>query len=141
MSGFSDRKLILKIGDGASPEVFTKIAALRDTTITETQATVETTNKDSAGNRTLLDDKTLLSMSVSGTGVFTDDATIASVRTAFRAGTLNNFEIDVVGTDATTAGEVLTGAFQITQFEVAGANASEVNYSITLESSGVITSS
>ena len=141
MSGFSDRKLILKIGDGASPEVFTKIAALRDTTITETQATVETTNKDSAGNRTLLDDKTLLSMSVSGTGVFTDDATVAAVRTAFRAGTLNNFEIDVVSTDATTAGEVLTGAFQITQFEVAGANASEVNYSITLESSGAIVSS
>lgn len=141
MTGFSDRKLILKIGDGASPEVFTAIAALRDVTITETAASVETTNKDSAGNRTLLNDKTLVSMSVSGTGVFTDAATLDSVRTAFRTGTLNNFEIDVVSTDATTAGETLNGAFQITQFEVAGANASEINYSITLESSGAVTSS
>ena len=139
--GFSGRKLVLKLGDGADPEVFTTIAGLRDTTVTRTDSEVNTTTKDDNGYRTLLSDRTMQALSISGTGVFVDSATFADTVTAFNAGTLNNFEIDVVSTDATTAGEVLEGAFKITQLEQAGAHDGEVNYSITLESSGQVTSS
>lgn len=141
MSGFSDRKVILKIGDGAGSEAFTKIAALKDVSIQRTAAEVDTTNKDSDGFRDLLNDRTLISVAISGTGLFTDDATVASVTTDFQTGTLRNFQVDVVSTDASTAGEVLEGAFQITQFEQSAPNGGEVNYSISLASSGEITSS
>jgi TP901-1 family phage major tail protein len=139
--GFSDRKVLIKIGDAASPETFATIAALRDVTITENFETVDTTTKDDSGVRTLLSDKTLQSTSVSGTGVFTDDSSIDDFRTAARAGVLKNFQLDIIDTDASTAGEVLEGAFYITQFEVSAANADVVNYNITLESSGALTSS
>lgn len=138
-NGFSGRLLILSIGDGASTEVFTAIAGLRDTTITESNETVDVTSKDDAGIRCLLGGLNGKAITVTGTGVFKDDATVASIRADLRAGTLRNFEIDKADTGATTGGEVITAAFQITSFEEAGAYDGEMNYSITLESSGAVT--
>lgn len=140
MAGYSGRLIIVKQGDGGGTEVFTTIAALRDTTITETEQAVDTTNKDSAGVRQLLEARVLHSISVSGTGVFTDSTTLASLRTAMRAGTHSNFELEVVDS-ATSGGETLTGAFRITQLEFAGTHDGEANYSLTLESDGTVTAS
>ena len=46
--------LVVKIGNGASPEVFTTVAGLQDTSISINQETVDVTNKDSSRVRTLL---------------------------------------------------------------------------------------
>lgn len=138
--GYTGRKLLVKIGDGASPEVFTTIAGSRDHTITENEQIVDTTNKDSGGVRQLLDGRILHNVSVSFTGVFTDSQTLADLRTNMRAGTHANYEIDVVD-EAATGGETLTGAFRVTSIEEAGSFDAEVNYSVTLESDGAIASS
>lgn len=141
MAGFSGRSFTLAIGDGASSETFTAIAGGRDITVTETEATVDTTSKDDSGVRQLLSGRILSAVSVTATGVFKDSQTIADIRTALRAGTHSNYEIDIVDTDATTGGEVLTGAFRVVSFEQAGSYDGEVNYTISLESDGTITSS
>lgn len=139
-NGFSGRKLLVKKGDGASPETFTTIAGAREHTITENENLVDTTTKDSNGNRELLAGKILYNVSVSFTGVFVNSQTLADLETAMRAGTHSNYQIDIVDADASTAGETLTGAFRITTIERAGAFDGEVNYSVTLESDGAVTS-
>lgn len=137
-TGFSGRKLLLKRAGNSSPATFTTIAALRDTTISETEQTVDTTSKDDSGKRSLLSGNILLAMTVSGTGVFTNDATIAAIRADMRAGTHRGYKIDVADTDASVSGGNYTGAFRITSFEQAGTHDGEMNYSITLESDGAI---
>ena len=140
-TGYSGRLILIKQGDGGDPtETFDTVAALRDTTVTETEQTVDTTSKDDAGERSLLAGRILHSMSVSGTGVFTDDASLANLRTAMRAGTHDNYEIEIVES-STTAGETITGAFRITSLEFAGTFDGEAQYSLTLESDGTLTAS
>ena len=140
MSGFSGRKLLVKRGSGTSPETFTTIAGAREHTITENENLVDTTNKDSLGNRELLAGKVLYNVSVAFTGVFLDSTTLSGLETAMRAGTHSNYQIDIVSSDATNSGETLTGAFRITKIERAGAFDGEVNYNVTLESDGAVTS-
>lgn len=138
-TGYSGRKLLLKRRTGTSPDTFDTIAALQDTEVQMSEETVDITNKDSAGIRQLLDGTILQAVTVSGSGVFSDDQSIADILTAFRAGTHDTYQIDVVSTEATTAGETMTGAFRITSFNRAGGTTDNVNYSITLESDGAIT--
>lgn len=139
-NGFSGVKLLIKRGNGASPEVFTTIAGAREHTITENENLVDTTTKDSGGNRQLLSGKILYNIGVSFTGVFVNNQTLADLETAMRAGTHSNYQIDIVSSDANVAGEELTGAFRITKIERAGAFDGEVNYSVTMESDGAVTS-
>ena len=63
----------------------TTIGGLRSTSITLNDESVDITNKDSLGNRTLLAGAGVNSLSVSGSGVFTDSASEVAVRTAFAA--------------------------------------------------------
>lgn len=139
-TGFSGRLILIKRGDAASPEAFTTIAALRDTTVTETEQTVDTTSKDDGGVRSLLSGRILHSVAVSGTGVFTDDQSLADLRTDMRSGAHSNYQIDIVDS-ATTGGEILTGAFRVTSLEFAGTFDGEANYSVSFESDGTITAS
>ena len=66
--------LLMKIGDGASPEVFTTIGGMRSTSISMNDEVVDITNKDSSRARTLLAQGGVNSMTVTGSGVFTDSA-------------------------------------------------------------------
>tara|TARA_R100000655_G_scaffold76023_2_gene115000 strand:- start:533 stop:946 length:414 start_codon:yes stop_codon:yes gene_type:complete len=125
--------LLVKIGNAGSPETFTTVAGLRDTSISMNAETIDVTNKDSSRVRTLLADAGIKSFSISGSGVFTDSASEASCRTAFEATTFSNFQLLVpdFGT--------FTGAFQITSIEYAGSFNGEVTYSMSFESASTIT--
>lgn len=123
--------LLLKIGSG-SPVSYTTIGGLRSTSITMNDEPVDITNKDSAGVRTLLAQGGVSSMSVSGSGVFLDGASDATVRSAFAASSFSSYQIVIpdFGT--------YTGTFMIASLEYAGEYNGEVTYSITLESSGAV---
>jgi TP901-1 family phage major tail protein len=124
--------LLLKIGSG-SPVSYTTIGGLRSTSITMNDEPVDITNKDSAGVRTLLAQGGVQSMSVSGSGVFTDAASEGTLRTAFGAASFSQYELVIpdFGT--------YTGTFMIASLEYAGEYNGEVTYSVTLESSGAVT--
>ena len=125
--------MLMKVGNGSSPETFTTIGGLRSTSLTINNESVDVTNKDSSNNRTMLAAAGVQSISVSGSGVFTDAASETTIKTNVLADTIDNYQFLVpdFGT--------FTGGFQVTSVEYAGEFNGEVTYSMSFESSGSIT--
>ena len=126
--------MLIKHGTGSgSPEGMTTIGGLRSTEITLNEEIVDVTNKDSSGNRTLLLNGGIQSVSITGSGVFTDSASEASVRAEFAASAAQNYQFLVpdFGT--------YTGQFVLSSLSYAGEYNGEVTYSMTFESTGAIT--
>jgi TP901-1 family phage major tail protein len=125
--------LLVKLGNGASPEVFTTIAGLRSTSMTANDEPVDITNKDSTNTRTLLPQGGVRSFTISGSGVFLDAAGDDTLRQKLGAATFANFQLIVpdFGT--------FTGPFMVASLEYAGEYNGEVTYSLTLESAGTVT--
>jgi len=134
--------VLIKIDISGTP---TTIGGLRSSSITLNDESVDITNKDSLGTRTLLAGAGVNSLSISGSGVFTDSTAEVAVRTAFQAqqnttdgstGQTAAFEtydfvIPHLGT--------YQGSFQITSLEYAGEYNGEATYSMSFESAGYIT--
>ena len=122
MAAQKGRALLMKLGNAGSPETFTTIGGMRSTSISINDETVDITNKDSGTARTLLANGGILSMSVSGSGVFTDSASEATLQGDMNQATLTNYQflIPDFGT--------YTGAFQLTSLEYAGEYNGEVTY-------------
>ena len=125
--------LLMKIGNAASPEVFTTIGGMRSTSISMNDEIVDVTNKDSGRQREILAQGGVVSMTVSGSGVFTDSASETTLESKFDQSSLTNYQFLVpdFGT--------YTGKFMLTTLEYAGEFNGEVTYSFTFESSGTIT--
>jgi TP901-1 family phage major tail protein len=123
--------LLIKVGDGASPEVFTALAGLRSKTLKFNSETVDITNQDSSNKwRELLEGAGIKSANLSGSGVFKDATSDETVRGAFFAGTIKNYQIIIPGFGT------VEGPFQITDLQYGGDHNKEVPVDITLESAG-----
>ena len=111
----------------------TTIGGLRSTSMTLNDEMIDITNKDSGSQRTLLPSGGILSMTISGSGVFTDTAAEQNLRANYGTSTFGTYNVIVpdLGTYA--------GTFQITSLEFSGEFNGEVTYSVTLESSGSVT--
>jgi TP901-1 family phage major tail protein len=125
--------LLVKVGNGGSPETFTTVAGLRDTSISINAETIDVTNKDSSRVRTLLANAGIKSFSISGSGVFTDGASEQTILTNFSATTFSNYQFLVP--DFNT----FTGAFQVTAIEYSGTYNDAVTYTMSFESAGTVT--
>lgn len=127
--------LLIKVGDGATPtEGFTTIAGLRTKTLTINAEQVDITNADTTSKmRQLLAGAGIVSLSVSGDGVFTDAATDTTLKTEMLAQTIKNYQVVVPGFGT------FEGAFQLTQLEYAGEYNGEATWSLALESAGDVT--
>lgn len=133
MAAQKGRSILIKISDGSSPASFTTIAGLRSKTITINNETVDITTADEAPWRQLLGDTGLRSVSVSGSGVFQDDAAMNSVEDLAMDGTLQEFQL-VFGN-----GDIMQGMFAVSSFEHGGEHTAEQTASISLESATIIT--
>lgn len=131
MAAQKGSSLLIKIGAG-SPEAFTTVGGLRSTSISLNDEAVDVTTIDSSNQRELLANGGIQTISISGSGVFTDAASESTLRTAFGASSFSNYQVIVpdFGT--------YEGAFMIASLEYAGEYNGEVTYSVTLESSGAI---
>lgn len=130
--------LILKVGDGGSPESFTQAGGLRSNNLTINNETVDVTNKSSSGVRVLLEGAGVNSIDLTASGVFEDDAHVDTLRDAAENNTFVNCQLVVPGD---TYGRTYEGAFQIASFAHAGEYNGEMTYEVTLNSSGTITKS
>ena len=132
MAAQKGSSLLIKIGDGGSPEAFTTVGGLRSTSISLNDEAVDVTTMDSSNNRELLANGGIQTISISGSGVFTDAASESTLRTAFGASSFSNYQVIVpdFGT--------YEGAFMIASLEYSGEYNGEVTYSVTLESSGSV---
>lgn len=126
------KDLLLKI-DSTGAGVFVTVAGLRARRIAFNSETVDITDSDSAGRwRELLAGSGVQRASVSGSGIFKDAASDASIRARFFAGEIVNWQVIVpdFGT--------VQGPFQITALEYSGNHDGEVTFEIALESAGAI---
>lgn len=127
------KDLLLKVGDGGSPEAFVTVAGLRARTVGLNARAVDVTDADSAGRwRELLAGAGVRQATVSGAGVFRDAASDALVREAFFAQAARSWRLIVpdFGT--------LSGPFLVTALEYAGDHDGEAIYALTLQSAGEV---
>jgi len=127
----SGRDILIRIGDGGDPPVFTAAAGLRLKTISLNARLIDVTHADSVGGwRELLDGAGLKTCAVSGSGVFVDAAADARIRQAFFDRSCDNWQLVIpdFGT--------LTGAFQVAALDYAGRHDGEASWSMSLASAG-----
>lgn len=123
---------LLKVGDGATPPVYRTVAGLRTTQMSINGDTVVVTHKDSGGWRELLSGAGVRSVSVSASGIFLGSAAEASIRANALAGLVDAYELSFED------GDKLRGRFLVQRLDYAGDFNGERNYSVVLESSGVV---
>jgi TP901-1 family phage major tail protein len=133
MTAQRGRDLLIKIGDGGSPEAFTTVAGLKSTTLAFNSQAVDITNADSADMWRELLAGGVKTATISGSGVFKDAASDAALRAAFFNMALNNFQI------AIPSFGTVTGPFKITALQYDGPHDGEVKISLSLASAGALT--
>lgn len=132
MSAQKGRDLLLKIGDGVGN--FTTIAGLRTRRLALNADTIDVTDAESTGRwRELLGGAGVRRASISGSGIFKDQASDALLRQVFFDGQLRDFQMIIPGLG------VLTGPFQISNLDYRGEYAAEVTFDISLDSAGALT--
>lgn len=129
------KDFLLKIGDGATSEVFTTIAGLRATALSINGATVDVTTKDQfIGNtlwQALLDGGGIRALQLTADGIYEHAASQHSLRDLSLSGALTNFQLD----DGQRTWE---GAFQLSNYQQSGPHDNAQTFSVTLDSSGQI---
>lgn len=130
MTAQNGKDLLLKLDESGTGN-FETVAGLRATRLAFNADTVDVTTADSAGRwRELLAGAGLRSATVSGSGIFKDQASDAALRRVFFEATTPAFE--VVIPDFGT----VSGPFQVTTLEYAGTHDGEATYELTLVSAG-----
>ena len=125
---------LLKITNDASPAVYQTVAGLRTTQMSINGDAVVVTSKDSGGWRDLLSGAGVRSVSVSAAGIFLGSVAEARIRANALAGTIDDYELSFED------GDKLRGRFLVQKLDYAGDFNGERNYTLQLESSGVVTS-
>lgn len=123
---------LLKIGNGATPVVYSTVAGLRTTQLSINGEAIVVTNKGSGGWRELLSGAGTRSVSVSGAGVFTGSTAETRLRSNALAGLVDDYELSF------ESGDKLRGKFLLTRLDFAGDFNGERTYTVALESSGAV---
>ncbi len=125
------RDMLLKVFDTGS--TYTTLAGLRKTDIKFGSEMVDITDIESSGQaRELLEAGGVTSVTLSGSGIFKDDAMFEKARVNFVGQLIKNYQLLIPSYGT------FQGAFQITDMTVEGEYNNAIQYSLTLESSGVI---
>ncbi|MDJ1159027.1 phage major tail protein, TP901-1 family [Chelatococcus sp. SYSU_G07232] len=132
MGAQKGKDLLLKVADAVG--AFTTVAGLRTRQIAFNAETVDVTHAESAGRwRELLAGAGVRRASVTGAGIFKDEASDAFVREIFFDGEIRRWQVVV------PAFGVVEGPFQVTTLEYRGDHAGEVTFELALESAGQLT--
>lgn len=135
-------KLLIKVGDGASPEEFAtpcSINAERGITFTagsNDQDIPDCANPDAIA--WVVREKSNLSASITGSGVL-DTSDVETFFDWLKSEDPKNVKV-IVDVPSTDGGVIFTGAFHLTEFSITGNRGEKMQASISLSSSGEITS-
>lgn len=123
---------LLKV-DTSGTGTFATIAGLRSTGLRARLKAIETTNKDSGGQRELLEGAGVQSFTFTGAGVFDSGSAHETARSLFVARTKRDWRI------ARGDGTTVTAPCLITTLDFAGEHDGEETFTLTLESAGAVT--
>lgn len=132
MSAQKGTDLLLKVADASG--AFVTVAGLRVRQIAFNAEAVDVTHAESAGRwRELLAGAGVRRASISGAGIFKDEASDALVRQIFFDGAIRDWQVIVpdFGT--------IAGPFQLSSLEYRGDHAAEITFDLSLESAGLLT--
>lgn len=132
MAKFKGRDLLLQVETTPSSGTYATIGGLRDASIAINQEPVDITDKANAPWRQLLEDAGAKTISISGSGQFTDESNFQLMWDSFNDGDHINYKI------VSGAGDSFTGAFMVASVERSGSYNDAENFSVTLESAGTI---
>ncbi|MFT3689370.1 phage major tail protein, TP901-1 family [Paenirhodobacter sp.] len=133
MAAQNGKDLLIKL-DLTGAGQFETIAGLRASRISFNAETVDVTSLESPGGwRELLAGAGVRSASISGSGVFKDDATDERARQIFFDGEMPEFQVIIPDFG------IVQGVFQITAIEYSGSYNGEATYEMTLASAGKMT--
>lgn len=127
-------KVLLKVGDGSSPETFTILAGQRDTRMAGASNPIDIGDKLDADWGATMGGIKNMTITVSGIADWPDTDGLDAIRQAWVSGEDINCRIVL-----NAAGENYEGAFQVTQFEIGGSYQGATEYSITLANNGAPT--
>ncbi|MBN8532658.1 MAG: phage major tail protein, TP901-1 family [Rhizobiales bacterium] len=126
------KDILLKLANETAQ--FVTVAGLRTRRLALNAETVDITHSESVGRwRELLDGAGVRRASLTGSGIFKDDASDALVRLVFFDGAIREWQVVLphFGT--------ITGLFQITSLDYRGEHSGEVTFEIAMESAGALT--
>jgi TP901-1 family phage major tail protein len=130
MAAQKGKDLLIKVAEGAG---FATVAGLRTRQLAFNAETVDVTHAESAGRwRELLAGAGVRRATLSGSGIFKDDASDALARQIFFAGEIRVWQVIVPDFG------VVEGPFQITALEYRGEHAGELTFEMALESAGAL---
>jgi TP901-1 family phage major tail protein len=125
------RDLLLKVDDAG---IFVTVAGLRSRRLAFNAETVDVTDAESAGRwRELPGGAGMQRASLSGAGIFKDQASDEKVRNAFFSSAILSWQVVI------PAFGTITGPFQVTALEYSGDHNGEVRFDLALESAGALT--
>lgn len=132
-------RLVLEIGNGATPEVFSPMCGISQKGLSQTRQTSDTTDWDCAdpdATPITIRDINQADWSVSGSGLL-HRPLLATVQEAYDTTDPVNFRVNF---DEKTGDEVVDGYYEgpgvITDFSVTGNNGEYVNISLTIQGAG-----
>ena len=130
MAAQSGKDMLLKL-DQTGLGSFATVAGLRSRSLAFNAAAIDVTDAESAGRwRELLAGGGIKRAAVAGSGIFKDQASDATIRSLFFAGTIRNWQL--ILPDFGT----VEGPFQIVALEFSADHAGEVTFELALESAG-----
>lgn len=137
MAIFNGTDLVLKIqaASGAADEF--KLMHSQNVSLSYNVDTIDITNKDSSGNRTLLGGTKSFSLSADGLMDFVSSGSTTDFDELFTS-SRNRTEVTFTFALSTPAGYKYTGAGFITSLEVSGGTEDAPTYSVAIEGSGDI---
>lgn len=133
MAAEKGRAFVLKLGNGATPEVFTTIGGMRTTSLSINNEVVDVTNKGSGGWREMLAGAGNRAVVLSGAGVFTDSAAEKAFQGKVMTASIDSYQA------VFESGDRFDGQFLAVTLEYQGDHNGERSYSLRLESSGPVT--
>lgn len=133
MTAQMGKDVLLKMDEGATGN-FVTVAGIRTNRLSFNADQIDVTTTESAGQwRELLVGAGVRSAAISGSGIFKDAASDASLRRVFFDGVAADFEVTIpdFGT--------VTGPFQVASLEYSGSHDGEATFEISLSSAGALT--
>jgi TP901-1 family phage major tail protein len=132
MAAQKGKDLLLKLANDTN--VFVTVAGLRTRQMSFNAEAVDVTHAESAGRwRELLAGAGVRRASITGSGVFRDEASDALVRQVVFEGSIRRWQITIPDFGR------IEGPFQISTLEYRGEHAGEVTFEMSLESAGELT--
>jgi TP901-1 family phage major tail protein len=134
MAAQNGNLVLIKVGNGAMPtEAFTTIGGLRTSKMTLDHKEMESTNRESGLWTQLLSGAGLHSLTIEGSGLFTNSAAEETLRGYAFAASVNNYKFIFAN------GNNVTGAFMVTSYTRSGNYDEPETFEVMLVSAGALT--